>query len=114
MRWLAAIALAACSYKPPAPPSAESFEKMTADERCEATEPRAMPCVDALMMASVTALGVDGSALRDAPRATDDEARQIHKVQCLGNPKYADAVFACWGRDGCHAFADCVTKLEAR
>ncbi len=116
MRWLVAIALAACSDKLPDPPSAERFEQMTDQQRCEATEPRGMRCADALLVASAEALGVEdiGSALRAQPRSTDDEARAMYRVQCAGERKLADAVLACWDIKGCRAFADCVMKLEAR
>ena len=112
MRWL--IVLAACSAKLPDRPSAEQFKQLSAEQRCDATEPRGVRCVDALMEASMKALGMAdlGSALRDQPRAKGDEARAIYRVQCVGERKLADAVFACWDVTGCRAFADCVTKLE--
>jgi hypothetical protein len=115
MRWLA---LAACSDKLPEAPDAASFKKMTAEERCEATAPRATRCVDALMIAQLESLGSGlddlGKKLRDEPRATDDEAREMHRTYCAEGPSYADTVFACWDIKGCRAFAACVMKLERR
>jgi hypothetical protein len=118
IRWLAIVALAACGDKLPEAPDPASFKKMSADERCEATAVRATRCVDALMVAELEALGSGlddlGKKMREAPRATDDEARDMHRTQCVSDAKYADAVFACWDIKGCRPFARCVMKLGAR
>jgi hypothetical protein len=114
---LAVLVLAACNRLPD-PPDAEAFKHMMAKQRCKATAPRAVRCADELMVAGVKAMGVGSEfddfaeELRDTPRATDDQAISMHKMQCLGDPHYAEAVLACWKESDCDAFAACVMKRK--
>jgi len=108
-----------------AKPTAEKFEKMTDDERCDAVFPRAEPCLDALTVASAAQIVDDpefagklGSAFHDAPPSNAKERRAIHRVQCFDKSRedagYAKAVLACWDQVGCKALAACVYPPMAK
>ncbi len=97
---------------------------MTADERCDATAPRATLCIDELLIArlrAVTTSGSDESELTDGMTAnlrdrksSDREAADMHRVNCLGGTDYAEAVLTCWAVGGCEPFAACVMREEAK
>lgn len=122
---LLTFTVAACSAKPTRPDEAK-FRAMTADEKCRATASRAILCTNELIVAQVRSIpGLDGgdeltSAIEehmdDKPRLPKQERKDniiIHKTSCVGDPHYADAVFACWSVDDCKKFASCVIANTA-
>ena len=115
MRWfVVALALAGCN-KSPDPPSPEAFAAMTDDQKCEATMPRGARCADALMMLDIETLALDPQLVKqlrdrldDERAVTGDEADQIYRMSCLGDPARAKRVYACWAEDGCNALIACI------
>jgi hypothetical protein len=120
------VAASACSKKAGPPPAPELFRAMTADEKCEATAPRATLCIDELLIASLQALAQQGSGEREladgltadlrGTKSSDRQAADMHRMNCLGasDAVYAEAVVACWTVEGCEPFAACVTREEAK
>lgn len=95
-------------------------------EACVATAPRATLCIDALLIADAREIeasgGMEGFAdlvrddLQDGGPSGPDEARAMYRAQCLGDPRdrTAAAVFDCWERPTCDAFAACVTEQRRK
>jgi hypothetical protein len=119
--WLVLLMIAACD-KLPSPPDPAEYAKMSAKQRCKATAPRAMRCVDELLVAQARSLAIGGGMdelagemekkLDDNPTVSEDEAWKMHKVMCAGEKgtAYPDAVVRCWQTESCKAFAACVMK----
>jgi hypothetical protein len=114
------VLAAACSDKLPDPPSPSVFAAMSPTEQCAATAPRAMRCVDELMVATVRQL-TDVSKESDELAAqlekdfaseslSSDEKLKIHHTSCEGehDARYQKAIVACWSQPDCKAFARCV------
>ena len=116
MRIVAIVLLVACSKSSsgPTPPDPASYQKMTLDERCAATAPRGVGCIDQVMMEQARSLGLPevGSAQIRIP-ATAETAQKMYRVTCSRGPAFPDAVYACWSRPTCDAFAKCVVAAEA-
>lgn len=118
------LVLAACSDKLPDPPSASDFAAMTEGQQCEATAPRAMRCIDELMVAATRQLISDSQESnelatqleKDFAREQLDsrERRAIHETNCHSMPAagYQKAVVACWNEPDCKRFASCVYKPD--
>lgn len=113
---LALLFVLGCRDKPPAPPDPARFQKMTPDERCAAAAPRALRCIGALQIADLRQLNDPELAnqvaeqLRKSPPPDAKEARVLHETMCLGSPRYADAVVACWNASDCDALTACVRE----
>jgi|SRR6516162_11632333 hypothetical protein len=118
MRLVMLLLLVACGNKVPDRPSAAEWAKLDGEGRCRATFPRAADCTDELMAEQLRSIG-GGSELademlqkfKDQP-TSDRDAVKIHKVSCLGDRIYADALYECWNREGCAALAKCVYKTK--
>lgn len=108
--------VAACSSSLPSPPDPQAFQKLTVEERCEATAPRAVRCANELLVAQARALSAElGSRIE---RVTDDppsasEARAMHDVSCA-DAAYPAAIVACWSTSECNAFAACVVSTSSK
>lgn len=123
---LALLVTAGCHGGPPDPPTAAAWQAMSGDQRCAATEPRAGRCGDALVMMNIDQLARDAhggsqdtdlKALRDElakdthlnPSHLDErEGGVVHQENCVTDPGYAAAVYACWAVDGCDALTKCI------
>ena len=110
------MAVAPAAY--PAAPDRARYKQMTPEQRCATVAPRAVECVDEVMIENLNSMVADPELskriedrLRASPRATGDTAQRMHELDCLGwrDSDYADAVLACWETAGCKAFAACVT-----
>lgn len=117
MRWLSLLVLvAACKDKLPDPPSASAFAAMTAQQQCDATAPRAVRCIDELMLAAVREMTGDAEAASiekgwaEQPDLLPEQARYAHDGQCeqARHGRYMKAVVTCWNEPDCKRFASCV------
>lgn len=123
----AVLVLAACGSPAPAPtaPPTSNVPVPTSEygpppqlagdseAQCIATEPRAIPCMDQLFVADVSAsLGVPAKELRRLEPSDEAEARKLHQINCLGDRDFAymQNIVACWNERGCEAFVACVGK----
>jgi len=120
--WLAVLVLASCD-KLPARPAEKEFEALGPGGKCKATAPRAMRCSDELMVAQIRALAMEGGGemadviekdLKDSAPLLEKNPQKdreaMHKLNCVGGPSYAEAVYKCWSIEDCKTFADCVMK----
>jgi len=113
---LALVALfGACggASTPPPPPEPAAFAAMSEEQQCDATAPRAIPCTDALMVASFVSLGFDRKAamqtVAETGHASADELRKVHQVACLDpDGAYVRGLVRCWAQPTCNALAACV------
>lgn len=118
MRTAVLVLLVACSSRAAAPDPTE-FRKMTPEQKCKVTAPRAARCADELMQAELRAIdpghAMDEIAkrLEDEPKANAAEATRIHEAGCMSDPHYTESIVACWNLDDCNEFAACVTKTQA-
>ena len=120
LRPLAVLLLAAACSDKPAPPDLAKFKAMSEDDQCEAAAPRATRCMDDLLVADIKAVGLDKDLkgelvkeVRTTP-STPDERKTMHKVQCMSDPAYANAVVACWTIEPCKEFVECVVREESK
>ncbi len=108
--------LAACGGKP-SPPSLEDYKKLDAEGRCKATTPRAVQCIDNLMLDEMKDVGIGSDDAKDMMQTVeskpskpgDDE--KVYEIMCAGEKdanRVPDAVYACWSVDNCKAFSKCV------
>ncbi len=117
MRAILVIAiLAACGGKPSAP-SLEDYKKLDAEGRCKATMPRAVQCIDNLMLDQMKAAGIGSEDAKEmmqklaSKASTREDDEKVYQIECAGEKdpnKVPDAVYACWAIDSCKAFASCV------
>ncbi len=122
---LIAVVMLGCGGKP-SPPDMKKYEAMSADEKCDATEPRASLCVDELLVMDLRDLaGQDiGSEfietvekdLESRPRTNPSQAKPLHQNLCRGGrtTAYMDAIVECWAVEHCKDFANCVSAARAK
>ncbi len=118
------VVTAACSSKPAAPPDPQAYRAMTDEQKCAAVAPRALPCVDELMITILHAVTGDRASDPEFARKIDDEiranrsdgdlAKTMHQSNCNGDLHYTDSVIACWSVEGCQPFAECVSRTAAK
>jgi hypothetical protein len=111
--------IVACKDNLPAPPDPQRYSTLNEDERCEAAAPRAILCVDHLLVAQFRQLsdGLPEELVKEVTggeRTSTTDARLLHRTSCLGDERYADAVVTCWSVADCAAFADCVVGQSSR
>ena len=111
----------ACKDGLPPPPDPQRYQTLNEDERCEATAPRAIRCIDHLLLAQFRQLSSElpeGLVQEvSSARTSTSEALVMHRTSCLADdPRspaaYADAIVACWSVEDCVAFADCVVAKQ--
>lgn len=123
------LVLAACSNSSPPPhtlppPDPAKLASMSFEDRCSAVAPRAMPCVDELLVADATSLADDthgdvAAVVKDElqrnGKSSAKEANFLHRTECAADDNYPSDVMACWGRTDCTQLATCITqKRKAR
>jgi hypothetical protein len=104
---------------PPARPHERAFSSMSPDEQCRATEVRAMPCTDELLVEQTRDVSesddlaaVVNEHMAKGQKTTEDEARAMHRTNCTASAHYASAVMACSSAENCAAFARCVVTKD--
>lgn len=133
------LALAACAKSPPPisnqsaaetpstpdelpPPDRAQLAAMSFEDRCSAVAPRALPCVDELLVADASSLPDDAhgdvaaivkESIRRDGRASASEAAALHRTECVADDDYPADVMTCWARTDCAQFATCVAQQRA-
>jgi hypothetical protein len=119
---MALVLVAACDRGTPAPhtltpPGLSKLGQMSEEQRCTAVAPRARPCVDELMRASLVSIGAGelAEAVKEDPGPTTAKDRDVmHALNCETDQDYPFAVVTCWKNCDCEAFATCVYKELAK
>lgn len=117
---VALVWLAACSKGPGPRPDPAAFEKLTAEQQCDAVAPRCERCIDDLMIVQLRELGVDKESVDHLGEeykresTSPDKARAINTTLCLGSAEFAKAAFECWEQPDCVTFATCVSSKSSR
>lgn len=118
--------LASCANSDPAQlpvPDPAAFAKLSDSAQCAATENRAAPCADDLVIADLALLEQGDPAQRElretiekdlrADPSPSDDRRKLHQSLCR-HPRYTTAIVTCWKEPTCVAFARCVTLLSSK
>lgn len=116
----------ACSKSDPSKlsaPDPAAFAKLSEPEQCAATEERAAPCSDDIVIADLELLEKTDPGQREmrvsiekdlrAKPSSNDDRRKFHQSMCQ-NPPYMAAIVTCWKEPTCMAFARCVTAQSSK
>src|SRR5262249_8110052 len=101
MRTLVIAMLVACGK--PAPPDPKAYAAMTDEQKCEATAPRGRQCAEEIVEATAQMLLDQDPTMKDfsdevkreleaQPRASKKDREEMHKVECVSDARYTDAV----------------------